>query len=453
MRKSGPSRFYKFYLLCLIIIFMNAMTSCNRSDRYVSADVLKLRTEPGEGAQEVGRLRINTEVRVLEKQDGWVKIVANGIQGWTPRSLLVNKPLTLAYALQQAKSATGAEQAAWLERAVALDPANNEAWISLAEAYSALGKTKQALYSRQIAAGDQPIYVSACSGEKVKLYSVYEPSSGFRKLTGEFISQQSVDADENTVSSPQQKPILPEEGIAMQRDLDRIAGELQDLMWSRLSKTQVSDIFFLHPKIHEDVEESCPGESPTISMWTELGTCPKEQEWVAVSAPLEDLNSVSATGDARREALIRRALKKKGVNNIERIEIRSVPGGPALYEVLFTGTIMMETYGRNQAATRATGWALVGNSPETLAFGTLSDDGKPEHAQGEPIEIGKIAWAKWARITVGPKRWIAVVPWSYESFFEPYGGKGSGYWLILVDEQGRVFMTRLDVVDNSGMCG
>jgi hypothetical protein len=439
-----------FFLLCLALNLTWVLPGCNRSEKYVQADVLKLRTEPAESAPEVTRVGINSKVRVLEKRKGWIKIAANATEGWTPAPLLGAKPVTAAYALDRAKSAKDAERAAWLQRAVALDPANNEAWKSLADAYQNLGNKERSLYVQQILSGDRTIYIAACIGDEAVLQRVFAPGSGFRKLADSF----SIGGDEyekfkeaenaaganGTVVSPLQ-PTLPKDAVALKRELNGLIGEMADLTWHRLNDTeQVSDrwSWFPQPKV---VEYSADDACFAIGMRAVLGACPGPG--VAVTVPVIDLNAAPATADAQKEAYIRKALTRKGASNIERIEVRIVPGGQALYEVLFTGTTAIDEYpGR---ATRVVGWALIGNKPEPLAFNVQVNDGKPEHQQGEPFETGTIAWAKWSRIA-GPERWIGIVPWSFDGYSDSISIESSGYWIVIVDQQGAAFMTTLETM-------
>lgn len=443
-----PMRFRRLFFLCLIFSLMWVLSGCNRSEKYVQADVLKLRSEPAESAPEVTRVGINSKVRVFEKRKGWVKIRANAREGWTPASLLGAKPVTAAYALDQAKSAKDAERVAWLERAVALEPANNEAWKSLADAYQNLGNKERSLYVQQILSGDRPIYLAACIGDKAILQHVFTPGSGFRKLADSFVGEddecrrlKEVDtAGENGTVVSSQQTALSKDAAAMKRELDGLIGELADLTWYHINTEQGSDMWswFPQPKVDEHAaNDACA----TIELRAVLGFCPDLA--AAVTVPVIELNAAPATTDTQKEAQIRKALTRKGVSNIERIEVRIVQGSQALYEVLFTGTATINEYpGR---AFRVVGWALIGNKPEPLAFNIQVNDGKSEHQQGQPFETGTIAWAKWVRIA-GPERWIAIVPWSFDGYSDSISIESSGYWVVLVDQHGAVFMTTLETM-------
>jgi Bacterial SH3 domain len=112
---------------------------------YVHASMLRLREHPRPDAAH-STLAINTRVRVLDRQDDWVRILApDGRSGWVHRDFIATAPLTPQLVQDQIAAATTAEaRLLWSERAAALSPGDAGILANLVATYRSAGKTAEA---------------------------------------------------------------------------------------------------------------------------------------------------------------------------------------------------------------------------------------------------------------------------------------------------------------------
>lgn len=393
--------------------------------RYVQADVLRIRTRPDEGAPVLGRLQIGTAVEVSGVRKGWAKVTFNDLSGWASSSLLVDTPLSISDAMGRARTAKGRDRAMWLDRAVAIDPANTEAWTMLVAAADAADLPERARDARLFLAGAQPIFFTVCRG-RADLELAYAAGAGFRDLSKNVERASQDEGDMN----------LQSEGERLRRELERLVEELPAAAWYQMDGTRLSASSFPQPKRNEIVDE-CTTDWMHLSV--ELGRCESHQEGVAVTVPLRKLKSELSSV----EASVHKALAARGINMMERIEVRRIPGEPALREVLFAAKFARD---RAEEARRVVGWALIGEALDIIALDVIPDDGKKQDEPNTWREIGIVQWANWSRLAVGPPVRIAIVSWDSKNYSigadgerkdSGHNSETAGYWIIVLDERGR----------------
>ncbi len=133
---------------------------------YVQASSLRLRPEPRGDTDSFTTLAINSRLRVLERSEGWLSVVAvDGRDGWVHADYVEDQPLTLQ-AVQQAIAGARDDQeklALW-QRAAALEPTDAAVLASLAGAYRTVGMDAEAAR------------VEAFSAEGLALFDAWFPA-------------------------------------------------------------------------------------------------------------------------------------------------------------------------------------------------------------------------------------------------------------------------------------
>lgn len=112
---------------------------------FVHASLLRLREHPRPDSA-FSTLAINTRVRVLERKDDWVRILApDGRSGWVHRDFIGGAPLTPEVVEQKlAAASTPEDRVLWSERASALRPGDSGLVLRLIGAYRDAGKVEEA---------------------------------------------------------------------------------------------------------------------------------------------------------------------------------------------------------------------------------------------------------------------------------------------------------------------
>jgi len=109
---------------------------------YVVASELRVRATPSTSGKVLGTLSINSPVTTKGADAGFVRIAAgSGTEGYVAEAFLRPTALTLAEALQQARSTS---DLSWWQRAAAIDPSSRDALQGLEAAYRAAGRTREA---------------------------------------------------------------------------------------------------------------------------------------------------------------------------------------------------------------------------------------------------------------------------------------------------------------------
>ena len=158
-----------------------ALTAGAVEFQWVQADVLNLRLDPRMESPALAQARIGTGVEVVESQGSWRRVRLLGrpsdhpVEGWVEGSFLGGR-VDARDLWRQVEEATEADLAVTLaERALALDGSDSSRWDELAELRQHVGDLAGAAASRARAAGDVPMWVGVCDGERVELVGRLEP--------------------------------------------------------------------------------------------------------------------------------------------------------------------------------------------------------------------------------------------------------------------------------------
>jgi hypothetical protein len=406
---------------------------------FVLADVVRLRAEPSEGAPVVARVRIGTRVAVRERRGDWARVSVGEVEdwifdGWTRGALLAVAPQTRAALLGRAGSSKGAGRIGWLERAAAIDPGRRETWLSLAEAQAAAGNLARSAQAKALADGGAPGFLAACDGGSAMLVAEWSPGSEPRKLSSEF-------------SLEERNGPLPAEGLAFRRELVRLAEELPAAAWFVPGASRLAGSPFPRPKLLEQ-----PGtcDDTWRSLDVQLGPCSEERRWLATTTPLAPLATQAAELDDR----MRTALVARDVTAVDRVEVRRIPGTPALLEVRFAGparkggSVFDRAAGAERPiAKRVEGWALFGAGAEPLAYTALTtEDPKSKLPPEHNPETAALGPAGWSLVALRPGVRVAALRYEHGS-----GGTDGqtwnewGYYLVTVNAAGEVDLRKLTI--------
>jgi hypothetical protein len=150
---------------------------------YVDADALRLRNAPG--GVTLARLPINTELLVEETHGNWSLVSLAGrpayapLRGWVDHAWLAEAPLTVEGLLTAAAVGADPEMAVTLaERAYALDPGDARAHALLRELYAQVGDQDGVARLGRVAAGEDPVFLAACTHGRVVLGARWIPATG-----------------------------------------------------------------------------------------------------------------------------------------------------------------------------------------------------------------------------------------------------------------------------------
>lgn len=170
------------------LVFLAATSVAFAEERvaYVFADVLRLRADPGEGGATVAKLRINTELILIEERGSWsrVSVPDRGLEGWVLTSLVADAPVDPALAADKATRATGDERWQWAERAVALDGTSRASWKLLRAAYAASRRTDKLRWVDQVLAGRAPGVLATCYEGKALLIARFDGDGAISSADG-----------------------------------------------------------------------------------------------------------------------------------------------------------------------------------------------------------------------------------------------------------------------------
>lgn len=157
---------------------------------YVQANVLNVREKPDAKAPHVARLRIGTAVEVGATVGPWVSVTVVGrpaehaVTGWVQAKFLGDvHPSPAGLRAAAAAAASPTQQIVPLERWVALEPGNPEAWRALDRAYEGAQDSAGRERVRRHEGGFNPILLAVCSKPRASL--VAEIAAGqLRTLEG-----------------------------------------------------------------------------------------------------------------------------------------------------------------------------------------------------------------------------------------------------------------------------
>lgn len=419
---------------------------------FVLADVLRLRSGPAEDAPVVARIRIGTRVEVREERESWARVAVRWMEesplvGWTRRSLLGAAPLTREEALARADAAQGSERMGWLERAAAIDPRRRETWLALAQAQEAAGAADRALRSRAFAEGRLSGFLATCRdldavGTAVVLAAEWSPGRGTRRLTDQHLYEEA----------------NPPDGAALRRELARLVDEVPAAAWFRFGGPPLEGSPFPRPEIVEQFDDCIDQANVAMKLaapgrgWPQLGdACADREPWLATTVPLAALPTEAAVLDDRMRA----SLVARAVSAIDRAEIRRIPGAQALIWVRFAGparkrAVLVDprTGAQTRIPRRIEGWALFGDGPDPLALEVLTTaEPSAKVPAGYEPEKAEIWPAMWSAVSLRPGVRVAAVAWRYFSGGSDGQSWGAdGYWLVTVDEGGRVDARKVTLV-------
>lgn len=193
------------------------------ADYYVLASRLNLRDAPG--GNKIGRLNINSPLQVVEEKDDQVKVtIANGKQGWVPKSFLSKTPTTITSALAASDTAANAEERlAWAQRAAALDFRSRDALTALAAAYRETGDfATAARIESQLAWPDDLLLAGAhySSGDQLTLEWATVPWEQMDRMSLEVRQLTTAEAKRQGVTVGDPVWVLPSSGPAVKGKIE-----------------------------------------------------------------------------------------------------------------------------------------------------------------------------------------------------------------------------------------
>ncbi len=164
------------------------------AERFVIADVARLRSKPEGSAPVVGHLRINARVRLPAEppQGQWTRVEVQqpALTGWVSAEALGEAEVTPAEArarlTQALEAADKASALAWADRLRALSPGEEKDLRAARAAYERLGDKARLKAVTQTLEGTLPIYLAACvpgdNGLERAVLAEFRPGVGFRRI-------------------------------------------------------------------------------------------------------------------------------------------------------------------------------------------------------------------------------------------------------------------------------
>jgi hypothetical protein len=188
---------------------------------FVLASTLNLRAEPLPDARKLGRVWMNSPVRVVQVQGTWTRVrTANEKEGWVDSAFLGAEPIPLDVASAKAAAATDpAERLTWAQRAAAIAPDDPATLRVLAAAYRATGDAAAADTVEARAAWPEilPVVQPSAAAIEVEL-KVGDVSEGEKAVPAEAWTALGVDAGWTWW-------VLPDRGAA-------VSAQLQGVRWA-----------------------------------------------------------------------------------------------------------------------------------------------------------------------------------------------------------------------------
>ncbi len=377
---------------------------------YVTADVLRVRGAPAISAPTLGRLAITARVRILERQELWTKVAADGLEGWVAALHLGATKLSHLDAVKGLKGAKGLERIDWLDRRVALAPSDVAGWHLLLDAAIAAKQKEKERLARDVVQGRSTIYVAGCE----------------RLLLGVRSDGSVVEVERQGSGRPPGEEELEATGIA---GLGRIASSLAETPWWPLVGKPVSRPLAREPVV--GVGSCFRGWSAEVRLpgpRCDAARLPRTEELLASWFPGTD--EPARPDDYSPEPppdddQIRRALDRSSLS----------PGTFGPLEALGDLPLWVLPYScssANEAADGPTydGWAIIRQDE--------LDQGRRLQLVSEPgdrAEAGAPVWFRFGRAHVGLR------PWRYEKIrstpeWKPVKERAAGYWYFVVGSAG-----------------
>lgn len=416
----------RLHSVCLFIVLLSFLPACTDKELYVQTEVLSLRTEPSESASVTSQLRINTRVRVWDKQNGWVDVSGLGLHGWAPRSQFAKKPLTLDEAVKKAQSAAGAEKVAWLERAVAVDGSKESVWRLLLAASEEAGLKDKARHARDFLDGRVPVHIAICYNGAITLLGTYSPTSGLKKLLA---------ADDLAAA----KQLSEATGLKLVAADDLAAAKrLSVATWYRSDQDiPLQGTPFPDPSIREVGQLPDQGIDYTM-LYLDMGECPKNGG-IYATAPIIAVSPATVEDTAANQAVREVLRAKTDVSEFTSLTLRRFFDAPVFHEVTFEG--------KSSGDVPWLGWLLVDNKYQPI----LNCDRSNEPG-AFPLTLRNCIddpWLKctanikdfsWVQLRFGPRVRIGVRRWyqgeTHKIDEDIIRNSIAGFWLVLVNESG-----------------
>lgn len=402
-----------------------ALMSAVWAGQYVVGDVVNVRAEPRADAAVRWRLRINTEVDVLDTGTGWsqVRMVgrpeASPVTGWIASSLLGTTPLDDHVVAERARKAWAAGEVDTAlreaQRAFALDPGHRGHAEQLRDLYRAVDRNVDAARVMAVHEGTHGVFLGVCDGSRVSLVAHWQPGGPLTDVSGTAFRHQEVARDLQAqmmrdaaatpwfIATPEQSE--PVSGTPFPRPF-------QTTLWNEGTR-----------QMHASPEAEPCGSECVVR----LGTC-TEAGAVYATAPLEP-TPIVAVGQQKAVGAFVREVGRQHDLRWPQLTI----AGPQAHEVGPWTLVTGEVTGFPTDPQRAHHGAVV-LGPDLEPVFTLGAYLPAQHTpEGGSMSLGPpdATQPRWFRLRVGGNpRWLGV----FDINAEKSMSKGAG--IVILDESG-----------------
>jgi len=378
---------------------------------YVTADVVNLRSEASAESERVTRIRINTELEVLEERGDWLHVSLTHrpqdepITGWLLGRFVDSDPISVEYAhfIASLAAVQGDYDNAirWAEREVAIDVTARDAWEYLAWLYASLGDEVGFERAMGTLEGTHDIWFGMCRNRRVSLEARYRPGLGISSSRPPYRPKQH-----------HRHPFWVQQ---------RLARDVQGLAWIEHADEvrAVKGTPFAHPFASATYNE------PSPSPWRSIRCSEVSHEQMASCE--EEMNAIVRLGPCEHHDAV--------YSTAALVPLDEPPPQWKEHHVDVPYSEEQTTWGHLEwrLTRRDTGRELVRLRRST------------PHGYAVEFEAGYHKWGQWYRLNVidGP-RWLVVVPIGAKE--RSYGGH---YWVVL-DQAGNAEV--VSTTTDSGGC-